>query len=1185
MPPKLSALLVQDRVVSFRQMDAALQRQRRLGGRVGTNLLELGYVQEDELTRFLGRQRNLLPLDTELLKQTAPAVTSLITRDHITTLGAIPLCHDGDGVVCAVTDPLTDDVERALHRLLGAPPLPRQVAEFRFWHIAHVLYETEIPARFRALIGDRPVTIGRAPSSARAQTKASPRTARPAAVAPTFDVSDGQIPGLEWSVPELTAFFSTCETRDPILVATLGFVGKFVSRRALLVVGRGHARGFDSQGYGDARAALSTWSTPLDSHEALERLGEGSAYFVGAPSAVGLTSLFDQLGAKVPRDCAVIPIRAGGRVVLLLVADNEEEPLDARLVPMILVVVGQLGQALERLIRQRRARPTQVSAPEADPGLNAPVVDASVGAEHRTRILQALEPREVELEEGVQRIPDDGWDFPDLAQVAIDTVRLDAISTNDPRLRSAISVNSSIRQSTPEYDDANGAPSQRTASQRAKSQSAKSQSAASVEASPTATTSHGEPSAGSSGADGRDTHRPDTEPIPATRTPDGDTSVRRRSAGTASNLSVASRERSTAPGNGDDALATGWTPAAPIPRLARPSTKPSPPIPSDTAPPGSVPAPPVTSAPPASATQIEPKITTAPPVGATQTEPKVTTAPPVGTTQTEPKVTTAPPVSATQREPSSDRASLSSVGTDDVDILNDSAINSFLQEADAASREPEGSPENIARHEKEYMASLGFDVAGESIFDIAGESIFDTDEASQASAREAAQGSDALVYRIEGVDEDPLSAAIAQDRRAASQDPRHDAIDAQDISGLRGPDVARTQALGAQPGARTADDANETHQGTWGGGETVAPPSAPDRTLRLSAYEAVAQHAAEAAVRAQEELHAAEEPPTARDPSTGPRTRVLGDVISDLTGSNTKDSPVVADQAPVIVGHYAPTQPSELADIDRLARATPSEYRAIANDIVARRGDAFLSELGARFPGPRHEDRRAASLANRPTEEHGPLVRFALEHAQRVAPHVRTFLDSPDDDVRYYACHVIIRAWDREALPRLASLLFDRDDQIHALVVGFIDANREHAAVMPALEMVRRKLGSADPWELDTAITLAAQLKDEGAVFALIQLLGHPSEHVRHRVESALIRLTFQDFGTTQRKWERWFERHGADGRRVWLIDAMIDRQRRVRENAARELRSLPRLVVNYDPDLDKRLLKAAQRTVERYFV
>jgi hypothetical protein len=46
MPSQLSALLVQDRVVSFRQMDAAVRLQEQQGGHIGTCLLELDAIDE-----------------------------------------------------------------------------------------------------------------------------------------------------------------------------------------------------------------------------------------------------------------------------------------------------------------------------------------------------------------------------------------------------------------------------------------------------------------------------------------------------------------------------------------------------------------------------------------------------------------------------------------------------------------------------------------------------------------------------------------------------------------------------------------------------------------------------------------------------------------------------------------------------------------------------------------------------------------------------------------------------------------------------------------------------------------------------------------------------------------------------------------------------------------------------------
>jgi hypothetical protein len=98
----------------------------------------------------------------------------------------------------------------------------------------------------------------------------------------------------------------------------------------------------------------------------------------------------------------------------------------------------------------------------------------------------------------------------------------------------------------------------------------------------------------------------------------------------------------------------------------------------------------------------------------------------------------------------------------------------------------------------------------------------------------------------------------------------------------------------------------------------------------------------------------------------------------------------------------------------------------------------------------------------------------------------------------------------------------------------------------------------------------------------LIELLGHPS--LQERAAAALTRIAFLPTDLDAASWTKWHKAHGPDGRLAWLLDAMIHKDRRVRDNAAKELRMTPRLTVNYHPDLDRDALESARRTVQRFF-
>jgi len=74
-------------------------------------------------------------------------------------------------------------------------------------------------------------------------------------------------------------------------------------------------------------------------------------------------------------------------------------------------------------------------------------------------------------------------------------------------------------------------------------------------------------------------------------------------------------------------------------------------------------------------------------------------------------------------------------------------------------------------------------------------------------------------------------------------------------------------------------------------------------------------------------------------------------------------------------------------------------------------------------------------------------------------------------------------------------------------------------------------------------------------------------EHAR----KALISLTAQDFGPSEKKWRKWWETAYRRHRIEWLIDGLGHKEDSVREGAINDLRRLTGEYFGYHHDLPKR--------------
>jgi len=101
----LGALLVENRVVSERQLEKALQRQRERGGLLGDVLIEMGFASEREVISALARQLNIehiaaeevTHIDVELLK----LIPERVARQYM----VVPLSAHDNAIDVAMANP------------------------------------------------------------------------------------------------------------------------------------------------------------------------------------------------------------------------------------------------------------------------------------------------------------------------------------------------------------------------------------------------------------------------------------------------------------------------------------------------------------------------------------------------------------------------------------------------------------------------------------------------------------------------------------------------------------------------------------------------------------------------------------------------------------------------------------------------------------------------------------------------------------------------------------------------------------------------------------------------------------------------------------------------------------------------------------------------------------------------
>ncbi|HUJ59595.1 MAG TPA: hypothetical protein VLX92_13910, partial [Kofleriaceae bacterium] len=264
--------------------------------------------------------------------------------------------------------------------------------------------------------------------------------------------------------------------------------------------------------------------------------------------------------------------------------------------------------------------------------------------------------------------------------------------------------------------------------------------------------------------------------------------------------------------------------------------------------------------------------------------------------------------------------------------------------------------------------------------------------------------------------------------------------------------------------------------------------------------------------------------------------------------------------------------PREIADvIDDIERAPEGGAEDAMADAVERAGDA-LGELMRRFPGKLRVDRFAAAAAGRPllrAAQYGGLLELVVRLGGIASELLIEKMSAPERDIRYYATVCAAELRPRTAVYALVERVFDQDYGVREKAIEAL-AGYPMQDLSHALARARRAVHSTDPEVVAAAASAIVALGDVEAVGDLIGVIERADRGTEH-VRRALVELTAQDFGTSERKWRKWWELARKRHRIEWLIEGLSHREDAIRERAIGDLRRLTGEYFGYHHDLPRR--------------
>ncbi len=367
----LSSLLVQREIATVREVEEAQAHQIIHGGDFVTNLLEVTSASESRVLPLVAQSYGLMAAPFGELPPAGAEARRLVTAVVATERSVIPLEVGPQGLVLAVSEPLTADAARQLAFVLATPVVQRIALFVRIRQALARDYGLPLEPRYVALLARLSGSAGEGgagPHSTRTDST------RPVESSPARAVR-------RWRGP-LTIAAAKSELEDAshgdrILDIVFEFARQSFDYTALLIVRGNDAFGRDAFGEGASREQVLELRVSL--HEpglfaTARRLGEMVCQIPNGPRD---RALMLSLGRNGLTECAVLPICVRRRAVAFVVGDGGRAGIDQPALADVRALTRSASFAFERLLvlKRRSAFP-----PARNPSAAPPAVKKSPSA-------------------------------------------------------------------------------------------------------------------------------------------------------------------------------------------------------------------------------------------------------------------------------------------------------------------------------------------------------------------------------------------------------------------------------------------------------------------------------------------------------------------------------------------------------------------------------------------------------------------------------------------------------------------------------------------------------------------------------------------------------------------------------------------------------------------------------------
>lgn len=315
MSVKLGEMLLKVGALTNGQLEQVLKAQVIYGGRIGTNLVEMGLVSEEELAHVLSEQTGAPCVEPFELGEIAKDVLKLVPPELVRKYRVVPLALDGKRLSLAMANPHDFDAVEEIGFVTGYVVKPRICTELRLNAALEKYYRIARPTRFIKVEGGMSTSfeVGAASAASAPLTAGTRWVSLPEEKAQTE----------QFTVKDVAEMMAAAATELEVVQAVVSYMGGEFDRGGFLRLVSGKVSGVQAVTDGEAVEGFARFEAELGRLPQVARMVEEKGLVMcelGQGDADGL--LVRAMGGTLPASALLLPISMGGHVVAAVCASD-----------------------------------------------------------------------------------------------------------------------------------------------------------------------------------------------------------------------------------------------------------------------------------------------------------------------------------------------------------------------------------------------------------------------------------------------------------------------------------------------------------------------------------------------------------------------------------------------------------------------------------------------------------------------------------------------------------------------------------------------------------------------------------------------------------------------------------------------------------------------------------------------